>query len=74
MNAKLDKLEATLDARYYTRENVDDKLKEVQAKHDALKAEMDRHEQSWQNLGARWAAWGGLIYIILNIAHSAKLW
>lgn len=69
LNAKLDRLEATLDARYYTRENVDDKLKEVQTKYDALSSEVTRHEQGWQALTTKVAAWASIVYVLLNLAH-----
>ena len=73
VNSKLDKLEATLDGKYYTRENVDDKLKEVNTKHDNLAAEVQRQAQSWQATTAKWAAYASVVYVALQIAHALKL-
>lgn len=73
VNTKLDRLESTLDAKYYNREAIDGLLREVVTRHESLKAEVLRQSQGWQTLLTRIGAWVSIAYVLLNLLQHVRL-
>lgn len=73
LNLKLDRLEATMENKHYTREAVDGMRREDRTRMDALEEEVKRQAQSWQVLLTRVAAWAGLGYVLLQIATHLSI-